>query len=320
MRILFVTSTRVGDAVLSTGLLARLLEENPDAEVTVACGPAAASLFEAVPGLQRIIVLNKMVWSLHWLYLWVNAVGTFWDVLVDIRNAPITYIIPKSKCYRLTRTRDEGHRLRLLGRVVGAGDTPPTPRIWLDDTRRRDAADLIPDGPPVLAIGPTANWRGKQWRAEAFAELVARLTSENGMLAGARVAIFGRDDERPMALPVIQSVPEDRLLDLVGGLDLLTVAACMERSVMYIGNDSGLMHLAAAAGTPTLGLFGPSPVQQYAPWGSLCDTVVARTSYDKIFPAGFDPTNTDTLMDSLAVDDVEEAAKALWLRAQEAAA
>jgi len=51
MRLLFVTSTRIGDAILSTGVLARLLEEHPNARVTIACGPAAASLFEAVPAL-----------------------------------------------------------------------------------------------------------------------------------------------------------------------------------------------------------------------------------------------------------------------------
>ena len=89
---------------------------------------------------------------------------------------------------------------------------------------------------------------------------------------------------------------------------------------MYIGNDSGLMHLAAATGIPTLGLFGPSPVTQYAPWGDMCDTVEARTSYDEIFPTAFDPTNTDTLMDSLPVEDVEEAAISLWNRVKDTAA
>ena len=56
MKVLFVTSTRIGDAILSTGLLEHLRAEHPDLEVTIACGPAAAPLFEALPGLRRIIV------------------------------------------------------------------------------------------------------------------------------------------------------------------------------------------------------------------------------------------------------------------------
>ncbi|MGJ3258292.1 MAG: glycosyltransferase family 9 protein [Rhodospirillales bacterium] len=320
MRALFVTSTRVGDAILSTGVLTTLLDENPGLKVTVACGPAAESLFEGVPGLERIIVLDKMLGSLHWAYLWAQTVGTRWDILVDLRNAPVTYLIGAKKRYRMTRSRDGGHRVRTLARVIGAEDDPPAPKLWVDDARREAAQRLIPDGGPVLAIGPTANWRGKQWRGHAFAELISRLTAPNGILPGARVAIFGRDDERPMALPVIESVPQERLLDLVGHIDLLTVSACLERAALYVGNDSGLMHLAAASGIPTLGLFGPSPAEQYAPWGPLCDHVQSAKGFDEIFPDDFDHRNTDTLMDSLSVDQAEDAANKLWARAREAAA
>lgn len=319
MRLLFVTSTRVGDAILSTGVLSRLLDENPGIKVTIACGPAAASLFEAVPGIERVIVLDKMIGSLHWLYLWSQTVTRRWDILVDIRNAPITYIIGAKKRYRMYRTREPGHRIFQLGKVLGC-EEPPSPRMWVDERRSAEARRLIPDGGPVLAIGPTANWRGKQWRANYFAELIGRLTSTEGPLPGARVAIFGRDDERPMALPVIDSVPKDRLLDLVGHLDLLTVYACLKQSSLYVGNDSGLMHLAAASGLPTLGLFGPSPVEQYAPWGPLCDYVQASVGFDDIFPEGFNHRNTDSLMDSLSVDHAEKAARDLWERTRDAAA
>lgn len=321
MRLLFVTSTRVGDAILSTGVLARLLEQYPGARVTIACGPAAASLFEAVPGLERIIVLDKMVGSLHWVYMWSQTVGHVWDVLVDLRNTPMTYLLAARKRFRTTRAKGvQLHRVKHIARVIGAENDPPSPRIWVDEARRAEAKRLIPDGAPVLAVGPTANWRGKQWRAESFAELIQRLTAPDGILPGARVAVFGRDDERPMALPVIESVPQGRLLDLVGRIDLLTVYACLERSAFYIGNDSGLMHLAAASGVPTLGLFGPSQAALYAPWGPLCEHVQAGLSYDEIFPEDFDHRNTDTLMDSLTVDQAAAAAVKLWGRARDAAA
>ena len=53
----------------------------------------------------------------------------------------------------------------------------------------------------------------------------------------------------------------------MGRVDLLTAYALLKRARLFIGNDSGLMHLAAAAGAPTLGLFGPSDERLYAPWG-----------------------------------------------------
>jgi ADP-heptose:LPS heptosyltransferase len=73
MKILFITATRIGDAVISTGLLNHLVTQNSGAQITVACGPLAESIFTAVPGLERVIVLSKTAFSGHWFRLW-NAV------------------------------------------------------------------------------------------------------------------------------------------------------------------------------------------------------------------------------------------------------
>jgi ADP-heptose:LPS heptosyltransferase len=76
-----------------------------------------------------------------------------------------------------------------------------------------------------------------------------------------------------MATPVLTALPQ--ALDLVGKLDLPEVAAVLARAAMFIGNDSGLMHLAAAAGAPTLGLFGPTPSDEYGPAGPKARAVLA---------------------------------------------
>ena len=320
MRILFITATRVGDAILSMGLLDHLIRSHPGARVTVACGSAAADLFEEVPGLERLIVLDKMVMSLHWPRLLAACAGPIWDVLVDLRNSPMYYVLPSRKRYRMGPKRSDVHRVKQLAAVLGLEDTPPTPRMWASDAQQALAAELIPEGSRVLAVGPTANWAAKTWRPEYFAELIARLTAPEGILPGGRVAIFGRDDERPMALRLIDSIPEERCIDLVGHLGLLEAYACLERCALYVGNDSGLMHLAAASGIPTIGLFGPSPAKFYAPWGPL--TGIAHTSvpYEEIFPPNFDHRASGTLMDSLTVEAAERAAKDLWARANEATA
>ena len=319
MSILFISATRVGDAILSTGLLDYLLRTHPGAPVTIACGPVAAPLFEAVPGLERIIRLDKMVLSLHWLGLWSASVGRVWDVLVDLRNAPVTWLLAARRRHRMGRRRDSLHRVVQLASVLGLAETPPAPVLWLADAHREVAARLVPEGPPVLAVGPTANWRAKMWPAERFAELIGRLTGDGGILPGGRVAVFGRDDERPRALGLIDAIPPRRCIDLVGRVDLLSASACLGRCAMFVGNDSGLMHLAAASGVPTLGLFGPSREVHYAPWGPL--TTVARTAvrFDDIFPPGFDHRTSGSLMESLSVEAAEEAARHLWARALEVA-
>ncbi|MBL6957818.1 MAG: glycosyltransferase family 9 protein [Rhodospirillales bacterium] len=319
MRILFITSTRVGDAILSTGLLAHLLREHPEARFTIACGPAAAPLFEAVPNLERVIVLDKMMFSLHWLTLLSKTAFRFWDIIVDLRNSSMYYVLPGRKRYRMGRAERIEHRVIQLSKVLDLSDNPPSPYLWEDDEHRELAEQLIPDGPPVLSVGPTANWKAKTWRPQFFAELIERLCAPDGILPDGRVAIFGRDDERPMALQLIEAIPADRRIDLVGHLDLLEAYSCLRRSSLYVGNDSGLMHLAAASGIPTLGLFGPSLETLYSPWGDLCSSI-RGVPFDEIFPEGFDHRTSDTLMDSLTVDMAEQAARDLWRRALEAAA
>ncbi|MDP6884641.1 MAG: glycosyltransferase family 9 protein [Rhodospirillales bacterium] len=318
MRILFITSTRVGDAILSTGLLAHLIERHPDARVTIACGPAAAPLFDAVPNLDRVIVLDKMVGSLHWLMLWTACVGHVWDILVDLRGSPMFFLLAARRRWRIGRGRAGLHRVSQLAEVLNLENEPPAPRLWITDAHRQEARRHIPDGPPVLAVGPTANWVAKMWRAERFAQLIERLTGADGILPGARVAIFGRDDERPLALNLIEAIPEARRIDLAGHLDLLEVFACLQRCAFYVGNDSGLMHLTAASNIPTLGLFGPSREEHYAPWGPRCGLVRTTVPFNEIFPPEFDHRSTDSLMDSLSVEMAEEGARALWRRCREA--
>ena len=105
----------------------------------------------------------------------------------------------------------------------------------------------------------------------------------------------------------------------MGEVDLPTAYACLSRAALFIGNDSGLMHLAAASGIPTLGLFGPSRAERYAPFGPNC--AVARTpeSYEEIVGGpNFDTGSGKSYMISLAVDQVVAAAERLWQQRRKA--
>jgi ADP-heptose:LPS heptosyltransferase len=320
MRILFITATRVGDAVLSTGLLSHLIGLHPEARLTVAAGPAAAQLFEPVPGLERLIVVRKLPYGLHWISLWRQCAFRRWDIVIDLRRSLIGWMLAARKRYVAPKADGPRHRVELLAATLGLESAPPSPRIWLDAAHRAAAAAIVPEGAPVLALAPAANWRGKQWRAERFAELATRLTGANGILPDARIAVFAAGDERAAIQPVLSSIPPDKLIDTVGRIDLLTVAACLERCTLFIGNDSGLMHLAAACGIPTLGLFGPSRDEHYAPWGDRSGCVRTPESFEALTGApGYDHRTTDTLMDGLSVGRAEEAARALWRRLEHTA-
>jgi ADP-heptose:LPS heptosyltransferase len=111
------------------------------------------------------------------------------------------------------------------------------------------------------------------WPAERFVALTRALLA--GPLAGARVVVLAGPGaaERALAAPVLAALAG--AVDLAGRLSLTEAAACLERAALFVGNDSGLMHLAAAAGAPTLGLFGPTPAGEYAPAGRRAAAVPA---------------------------------------------
>jgi len=313
MKLLFITSTRIGDAVLSTALLSHFIEQYPDTKITIACGPAAAPLFAETPHVTRVISLNKRRFGLHWLALWWQCWPGYWHMVVDLRASALSYCLLARRRMLLRGNNDEVHRLVSLAQLARLPD-PPAPRLWTGAAQHSEAARLLPNG-PVLALGPTANWRGKQWPGENFAELARRLTAEDGILPGATVVVLGAASERCAAAVVIDALPAEQVRDQVGKLDLLTAAALLARCDFYVGNDSGLMHIAAAAGVPTLGLFGPSREAHYAPWGAMCAVVRTALDYDQLVGgAGYDHRTTGTLMESLTVEMAERGARDLWAR------
>lgn len=320
MRLLFITNSRIGDAVLSTGLLDHLTRRHPGARVTIACGPLVAPLFVGVPGLERIHELRKRPRAGHWRTLWAACVGHRWDVVADLRGSPIPWLLWAGQRLRPTVDgRAPVHRVRRIGSVLGPDGLadPPPPRLWIRPEDQAAAAAAlaragVAEGEPVLALAPTANWIGKTWPADRFVALARRLTAPGGPLPGARLAVFGAPGERQAAAPVLDALAGPGLVDLVGDLTLPAAAAALGRCTLFVGNDSGLMHMAAAMGIRTVGLFGPSRDEHYAPWGPHGRVVRTPEPFTTLFPPDLDTRRVGSLMGGLSVDTVLEAITRSW--------
>ena len=292
MRILFITANRLGDAVLSTGLLDHLLRTYPEARFTVACGPVAEGVFLRMPRRDRTLVLEKQRFDWHWFGLWRQVAFTRWDLVLDLRGSAMAFLVPARRRAVLRGGARTGHKTAQLASVLGLA-TPPLPVGWVAEADRVRAAGLLPGAGPFVGLGPTANWVGKTWPAERFVALFGALAA---VLPGARAVVFAGPGaaERAMAAPVLAALPD--AVDLGGVLSLPEASACLARCALFVGNDSGLMHLSAAVGTPTLGLFGPTPAREYAPAGRRAAAVLAEG------PEGAAP------MEALAVEAAMEAA------------
>jgi heptosyltransferase-3 len=305
MKILLITSTRIGDAVLSTGVVNHLHVIYPDAKITVAVGYLAAPLFNSLPSVERVIPIRKQVWELHWLRLWIQTVGVPWDLVIDLRGSALSWLLMAKDRKVLRKSLPGEHRVETLGRILDVSPAPP-PRLVLGQAAKEKAETILGPG-PVIGLGVTANWLPKIWPADNFITLSRLLIDPGGPMSGARIAIFGGPGEENIALPILEALGE-QTINLVGWLEIQDVAACLGRCNVFVGNDSGLMHMAAALDIPTVGLFGPSPPERYRPWGTKARAVSGTISYaDLVNDPDFDHRADNNLMMGLGVGPVFEA-------------
>jgi len=309
--ILFITTSRVGDAVLSSGLIRTLAEQVPAARFTIVASALTAPLFAAVPGLDRVIVMEKAPAGRHWLDLWNKVRDRHWGLVVDLRGSALSGFLRRARRAVHRKEGEPVHKVIEAARLLQMEERPPAPFLYTSPEDEARAAALTAGQGPILAVAPAANWVGKVWPAERFAMVARHLLSDGGPLAGGRLMVLGGPGDQVHAGPVMTAVPRWRCIDLVGREDLLVCYAALKRARLFIGNDSGLMHLAAAAGAPTLGLFGPSDETLYAPWGLWTRTARGTRSFES--HRGVDPGLNQAIchMMELAVPTVLTAAEAL---------
>lgn len=308
MRILFITPGPLGDTVLSTGALRYFLEKYPESRVTIVCGPLGVSLFEGLENCHQIIILKKKAYHLHWLELWKKVRGQRWDIVIDMRDSPLSRVLNAKKRYIKTKNsyRSGDHLVRQNAHVIGLKEQIPAPQIWVSQNQEQQAKMYLGRESKILAVGPTANFPGKMWPSEYYIELLKELIAPGGVFDDYKVAVFGAPDEIEQAQPITKAIGKDNSIDLVGKTDPGTAAACLDHCAFYIGNDSGLTHCAAARGLPVLALFGPSRDENYRPWGSKCDFIRTPESRDELIGyKGFDSSKiTKSMMANLKVKDV----------------
>jgi ADP-heptose:LPS heptosyltransferase len=266
--ILFITATNIGDAILASGLIRRLADEIPNARFTIVAGPAAAPLFAFVPNLDEVIVFAKQKDGSHWFDLWRKVRKRRWGLVVDLRGSALSRVIStKRRAIHRKHVGEPIHKVLEAAQVLKIDDEPAAPYIYLSPEVEAYALDLMPGQGPILAMAPAANWVGKTWPLERFSRVAMRLLGSDGPMKGGRLMVLGGGADRKTAQGLKDCVSRNRFIDLAGQVDLLTAFACLKRARLFVGNDSGAMHLAAAAGAPTLGLFGPTDERRYAPWG-----------------------------------------------------
>jgi ADP-heptose:LPS heptosyltransferase len=174
----------------------------------------------------------------------VRALGASWTVGLQAEGAaPLDLTVP----YRFHQP--EVFRLLEVVGLVGASGPPEYPRLAVSAEERVAAADLLPGDGPWAALHVGAGDPRRRWSAEGFAAVADGLA-----VAGVRPVLVGTAADRS-ASDAVHAHTCAGLHDLTGLTDLGTLAALLQRCAVVVANDSGPLHLARAAGAPTVGLY-----------------------------------------------------------------
>jgi len=292
---LVVCNYGLGDAVLSTGCLRALRERFPKARIDAVAGPRSAEIVKTFPYFHHVFEVD------HPLYRWregkpprrrefaaamreirAQRYDVCLDLLGDLANCwlafrsgarhrlahasmgggfLLTHIVPRDGARR-TQQAILAEPLALFG--IEPREFPL--EVFFSDSDASRAAEVLRDGGcrdrPLAVFAPGALHQAKMWPADRFGRLADLLARERGMF----VCLVGAAGDRA---PAEQAAAHGAtpMLNLCGRLALTETVALISRARLFVGNDTGLMHVAAATGVPVVQLFGPGLPERFGHHG-----------------------------------------------------
>jgi len=286
-----LTPNWLGDAVMALPALAAVRRHDPDAALIVAARPSTAALFRMVPGVDRVLPLDARSRradaealariSADRALLLPNSFGSAWAArsagiaerwgyASDFRRLLLTKAIGKPR----GRMHQSEYYLALVS-ALGMAPTGERPRIVVPDEAIGRAAGLlakhgIGDGTVIVGMAPGAAYGGaKQWPPVRFGRLAQLLYERHGVVS----VLVGAGGDRSAGLEI---EPGPHVVDLIGQTDLAVLAGVMARARAFVSNDSGAMHMAAAAGLPVTAIFGATDERATAPLAAAAASAPAH--------------------------------------------
>ena len=298
----------VGDVLLATPTLAVLHRAYPEACFFWAVAPHAQPLVARNPRLTGLVDTGPVVGGGR--YTWGDVLALArrlralrCDTAVYLeRSLVLSLALLLAGIPQRLGLDSQGRGLFLTHRVPVPLEPRHEAELYLDTARhvgvsvegarleyvpsegaRQRVRQLVPEDRLVAVIHPAGGENpggvllSKRWPAPRFAELARRLAQ-----GGAHVVIIGGPNDRGLGEEVAGMWGEN----LAGRLSWDETAALLERAALFVGNDTGAMHLAVACGAPTVALFGPTDPRRYGPYGPRAVALWRRVGCNPCFELG----------------------------------
>lgn len=292
--ILLVPYMWIGDFVRCHSVVTLLRARFPERPIDMLATTLCAPLTDYMPNVRRAIVVDlprkRLAYGQHRQLALRLKAEDYGSALIMPKTwksalAPFLAGIPQrtglageARFILLNDLRFAGDKLPRMVDECASLALPPgaaLPANWPPPEFRVPAAEVaawrnkngLADGRPAVALAPGAVNPSKRWPAAAYASLAKRLLAE-----GLDVWVLGGPNEKPLA----QDIVGDSAARNLTNTDLREAILALAAASVAVSNDSGLLHVAAAIGTPTIGIFGPTSPWHWAPLNPLEAAIQAK--------------------------------------------
>jgi predicted lipopolysaccharide heptosyltransferase III len=287
-RILIIKLRYIGDVLLATPTVRAIKAARPDVRVTMMVNRGTEDVLSGNQDLDEIVVLDKGSLAAQ-SRLIASLRSQRFDTVIDLtdgdRSAFLSWVSGAS--VRIGFNDDHRWRGRYYTHVVQpvpgmqhridrdlealkplniqAGSKDP--QLQLTQEEMKGADQLLDQlgvqrSQSIVVLQPGARYWFKAWPPERFAELADQLTSQYGC----QVLIGGSSQDIDLAQQIRQ-MAKSSLIVMAGRTTIKQFAAIAKKAALFVGNDSGAMHIASAVGIPVVALFGPSSLREWGPRG-----------------------------------------------------
>ena len=297
-RVCLIKPSSLGDVVHALPVLTALRELWPHAHLAWVVNRGLRGLLDGHPDLDEVIPFDRSA-----LRIGAGGVASVARFLLDLRRRRFDLVIDlqgllrsgvmalatgasvrvglagaregSNLCYthRVESPRPEAHavdRLLAVAGAFGADISRPTFRVAIGPEDDSWAAAMLKDRPrPLLAINVGARWLTKRWPPGHFAGVARRAALDRG----AGLVLVGAPEDRPLVDSLRGEMGRVETLDLCGLTTLPRLAAVASKVDLFLSNDTGPLHLAAATGTKVLGVYTCTSPARTGPYGPNARTV-----------------------------------------------
>lgn len=334
--ILLIQLGDIGDVVWATPTFRAVKEAYPQAKVSVLVRETFGSLLKADPHIHRIFEVKQYKGNFlkkagKQLLFIIELRKEHFDLVFDLRSddrgaymailsgaqirAALFYCGLKWRnCFFTHLVDPPASKERIYGaaeqslqivREFGIDTKDTIPKLLVSEKVKKRVEKLL-EGDGVAAVGrwitlnPFSRWHYKEWGYEKWVQIIDWLHEEYGI----STVIVGAPGERKKSIDIVNKCKR-QIFNLTGRTTLDELAGVLNLSSLHVGVDSAAPHIAAAVGTPTITIYGPSEWLVWAPLGEIHSVVTPDFDCAPCHQKGCDGSGTSKCLEELTVDKVE---------------